>query len=498
MMGTILNLDKENRSPEGRCFRSVKTIRKKQMQIERYSILTVKLFVVVAIFTCDVHAQEKSVSDFSHLIMTDIPGAPKLEQPRLILSQTEEPIIGQGFGLAAPAFYDWNGDGLKDLLIGEFGSGAEFGRNTGNFIRVYLNKGTQSQPAFLSKFNYARPPFEVFNNGTPYSVDQFCCLGFRPEFLDLDNDSLQDLVSGNYFGEVLWFRGSHQGFEIGKPLLQEGTPRPTDWRTRLKGQPYWSYSSVSFGDLTGDGKSDLIVGGRALRMSENIGSQNEPKFSKRQMLLDVKGNPLKVYDYTTMELDSFRGVYSNDRHNIIPDFNPPYTAGDHKISPLVTDWDGDGVLDLLVTNSYDHRGLEAIDFFRGIKINGEHRFEEKLPLFRSKDKGKALPGIAPFIYVTDWNGDSIPDLLIGTSVVTIDSKFNEYFSWNWERETGLKGTAKDPGFLHNAEYSISIIRSITKDVKIPLGVSEESLMKIHHQGFIYLMIGRRDAPKDSE
>ncbi len=40
---------------------------------------------------------------------------------------------------SAPVAYDWNGDGRKDLLVGQFQSG---------LIRFYPNVGTDPQPRF--------------------------------------------------------------------------------------------------------------------------------------------------------------------------------------------------------------------------------------------------------------------------------------------------------------------------------------------------------------
>ena len=44
---------------------------------------------------------------------------------------------------AAPLMVDWNGDGLKDLICGQF----DFGR-----IRYYPNVGTNSSPVFEEYF----------------------------------------------------------------------------------------------------------------------------------------------------------------------------------------------------------------------------------------------------------------------------------------------------------------------------------------------------------
>jgi len=42
-------------------------------------------------------------------------------------------------GHAAPYLYDWDGDGVRDLLVGQFGGGK---------LRIYRNGGTNEDPAY--------------------------------------------------------------------------------------------------------------------------------------------------------------------------------------------------------------------------------------------------------------------------------------------------------------------------------------------------------------
>jgi hypothetical protein len=57
-------------------------------------------------------------------------------------------------GHAAPYVYDFNGDGKRDLLVGEFGSGTYRGETTSKSslanarLRVYLNKGSNASPRY--------------------------------------------------------------------------------------------------------------------------------------------------------------------------------------------------------------------------------------------------------------------------------------------------------------------------------------------------------------
>ncbi len=57
-------------------------------------------------------------------------------------------------GHASPYVYDFNGDGKRDLLVGEFGSGTYRGETTSDSslanarLRVYLNKGSNASPRY--------------------------------------------------------------------------------------------------------------------------------------------------------------------------------------------------------------------------------------------------------------------------------------------------------------------------------------------------------------
>ena len=57
-------------------------------------------------------------------------------------------------GHASPYVYDFNGDGKRDLLVGEFGSGTYRGETTSKSslanarLRVYLNVGSNAAPRY--------------------------------------------------------------------------------------------------------------------------------------------------------------------------------------------------------------------------------------------------------------------------------------------------------------------------------------------------------------
>ncbi len=63
-------------------------------------------------------------------------GIPELEAG-VYLSSSGNPLTVSYY--AAPSVIDWNNDGRKDLLVGEFSYGN---------VRLFLNQGTDAQPVF--------------------------------------------------------------------------------------------------------------------------------------------------------------------------------------------------------------------------------------------------------------------------------------------------------------------------------------------------------------
>lgn len=70
-----------------------------------------------------------------------LPALPKLKAPVRIEAGGKPIDVVSGH--SAPLSFDWNRDGKKDLLVGEYGPDDVGGR-----LRIYLNVGTAENPEF--------------------------------------------------------------------------------------------------------------------------------------------------------------------------------------------------------------------------------------------------------------------------------------------------------------------------------------------------------------
>ena len=402
------------------------------------------------------------------LVMTDIPGAPILSQPQRIDGKQQE-IRTVKHGLCYPALYDWNHDGLPDLLLGEFSTGEKE-----NNIRVYLNEGTKKKSKFSGRYFYATEA-----NGDTISNYQWCCIGIHPRFVDITGDGIPDLLSGQYYpGLVSLWRGSDKGFLQREYVPQygyvEGGPENSlDFDSPLCHE-YWNYTSAGFADYNGDGLIDMFVGGcGGLRVALNEGTKENPKFGLRQPLLFVDGTRL----------------YTNPNVSVYRDFKT-------YITPV--DWDGDGVLDLLITDNYTDPGSAVVSFYRGVKTNLGLRFEKPVPLFDTADHTKAMPGCQPQIAVGDLNGDGVNDLILGISIPTLwGYKADPEIAWKWISESHIQMPGKDSGLAFKTQADIDKFLEKTKDNPTMrdfyLGKNKSTdMLTLRHRGYVFVFYGKKN------
>lgn len=234
--------------------------------------------------------------------------------------------------------------------------------------------------------------------------------------MDLNSDGVLDIVSGSYGGEITMYEGlSEGGFSSPSTV-----PQSIDTHDRKMFHEVM-FSSTTFADFNNDGLLDAFVGGiKGVRVMLNEGTASEPHFGVRHPLMRTDSMQVSVFK----------------------EHKPTESATDFKAFVLFTDWDGDGVGDLISTSSYSYEGEHAVLFHKGVMVNGSHLFEPPQALWEQAEGTKTLPGSTLIPLITDYNADNKPDLLLGVSMLydtqskTLNPEEEAHFKYsNYKKST---------------------------------------------------------------
>jgi hypothetical protein len=287
---------------------------------------------------------------------------------------------GIHWGHSGPCLFDVDGDGLRDLVVGDF---------SGKF-HVYRNVGTNNSPKFGS-------PSDLMAGGVPAEVRIYCCIGSSPQFFDIDGDGHPDLISGSYDpGACYLFRGLGKGRfaaretivdKVGGVILRNAKMEVT--------RSFGSWPTMV--DWDGDGDLDLVIGGfdGGIRVWLNEGTTHKPKFATDCFRVQAEGKPIEV-------------------------------PGGHA-APVIVDWDGDRRWDIVSGSEsgavvwYRNIGKPGAPYFAAAQtLVPEHLgygYDELLDL-----NAEPVPGIRSQIAVADFDGDGRPDLLLGDFSCTLSPR----------------------------------------------------------------------------
>jgi hypothetical protein len=275
-------------------------------------------------------------------------------------------------GYSVPSFVDWNNDNLQDLLIGE---GSSFGDAK---VRVYLNVGTESEPAFADYFY-------VQSQGSDLTCPASGCMGCFPRVVYWDADKRKDLLIGQADGTVKIFLNNGTDDDPvfdGGQMIKVGLGENLDVGSR---------ATPTLVDWDNDRMADLVAGAfdGKIHIYLNCGCYGgiPPGFS-----LSTSSGSLALEDGWELVVPTNRS------------------------SPVILDLDGDNKKDLLTGNTegqllfYKNIGTDDMPEFSGYTLVESNGVPIDL---------EGMPRSRPFVCYWTGNGhfgpiDGYPDVLIGS------------------------------------------------------------------------------------
>ncbi len=331
---------------------------------------------------------------------------PQYSAGRRLKTADGHPLV-MDLQMITPTAIDWDLDGHPDLITGD-----EDGR-------VALIRNTGSRPADRV------PVFEKPRYFQQEAEDLKCGALATPAGFDWDGDGDTDIVSGNTAGYILFFENlSGPGVEFPKwaaPRKLESDGKILRLMAGPNGsiqgpaEAKWGYTTLSVADWDADGLPDLVVNsifGKVI-WYQNTGTRQSPQLAAAQPVEVEWDGPQPALAYGWLR----------------PEGKALLTQW--RTTPVVTDWNRDGLADLLML---DQEGF--LSFFPRARREGKpvllppQRVLHGANFSVTDSRGRILnPAPGPLrlnsglsgasgrrkLCVTDWDGDGRPDLLTNSA-----------------------------------------------------------------------------------
>ncbi len=286
---------------------------------------------------------------------------------------------GKNMGHSSPCIEDLDGDGLDDLILGDFGGHFQF----------YKNVGSRNAPIYQDKGR-------VQADGQDAEVNIYCCVGAQPRFVDLDGDGIRDFISSSYDpGYCYYFRGLPDHKFAAPVELKDKTGVPVRCFAKLKTKSQAFGSFYTPVDWDNDGDFDILIGcfDGELKLRINEGNATKFSFAAENQIVKAGEKPLKVEAHCC---------------------------------PVVADWNEDGLWDLLVSSEkggvtwFQNVGTKTEPIFAEGKALVENTQQNGYDQMIAWEEDAMVPAVRTQIEVVDYNQDGKLDLLLGDFRSTFD------------------------------------------------------------------------------
>jgi hypothetical protein len=346
--------------------------------------------------------------------------------------------------MIVPVAFDWDRDGDFDLIVGDEDGRVALIENTGRLRR-------DRTPVFA-------PPFYFQQEAATLKSGALA----TPVGVDWDADGDQDIVSGNTAGYIEFFENL-SGPQVATPrwaaprrLTVNGRPfrimAGPNGSIQGPAEAKWGYTTLNVADWDGDGRLDIVYNSILGRVEwlRNIGTRRAPRLAPPQpievewdgpqprlawgwarpagkalltqwrttpAIADLDRNGL--LDLVMLDQEGYLAFFERDRRNgrlilkaprrafVNESGQPirlnPGTAGKSGRRKIcLTDWDGDGKLDLLLNSA-------NADLLKQIGEKDGHWIMKHAGTLASRN----IEGHDVSPTTVDFNGDQIPDFLGG-------------------------------------------------------------------------------------
>lgn len=337
---------------------------------------------------------------------------------RVTTSFLQEDMIDVGSG-SYPILYDWDGDGLQDLFIGNYGR-----YDSSLYINGFLHSYYSSSLTYYKNSGTAESPEFEWITDDFGNFRQYGYMGLYPAFGDFNGDGKTDILCGNADGSLLLFIN-----ESSQDRIQFAPPLP-----HFQNIDVGDYSTPQYFDLDKDGRNDLMIGNRRglIGYYRNISGTAIPQFEK---VTDTLGK---------VDVRNFETSYFG--------YSIPHFFRNEQNETVLFCGSEQGYI-------YYYKNIDG-------NLDGSFYLEEALFELYGHTRQNIKEGIRSAPCISDLNNNGYPDLMVGNWAGGIT-----YFS-------GIRPPDSTVGILPLTKNEISVYPNPCQhffSVKIPDDYAQETI-----------------------